>query len=135
MTAATLAVVALGASGCAPARSVPADSQTARVSIDGQDTSATYDIACTQRSWLWTIDTLPAKKPGFTAMVETGGTLTPRLIRLRDLHGFTGSSTGSADIQASIDGSTFTISGTANGSFADRPVKPATVKYRVEARC
>ncbi|MUL84580.1 MULTISPECIES: lipoprotein LpqH [unclassified Mycolicibacterium] len=128
-------VFVLGISACAAPTSTPVGVNTARISIDGRETS-NYPILCTQRSWLWTIETLP-NSPGFTAMLQTGSSISPEIMRIRDLQGFTGSAAGEpmAGAEAGIDGTTFTMSGTAHGSFADRPTKPASVQYRIQAHC
>ncbi|MBU9764997.1 hypothetical protein FR943_14240 [Mycobacterium sp. TNTM28] len=122
-------------SGCAAATGVPADTNTARITLEGQDTLS-YPILCTQRSWLWTLETLP-DTPGFTAIVSTGASISPEIVRISDVHGFTGSAAGDrmAGTEASIHGTTFTVSGTAHGSFADRPTGKTEVKYRLEAHC
>src|SRR5689334_7134264 len=135
---ATRAVVlaALVTTACSAPAKPPADANTARITINGQQTSTAYQIECTQRSWLWIIDTLQ-KNPGFTAMVETGINMTPKVMRLRGMNGFTGSwaedRPGATEV--SLDGATFTISGTAHGAFDDHPTKPADVQYRMEAHC
>ncbi|CRZ14525.1 hypothetical protein BN2156_01375 [Mycolicibacterium neworleansense] len=129
--------MALGlvASACATPTGSPADAHTARVVINNQEMPTTYTVQCTQLSWLWTIETVP-QEPGFTAIVQTGGTVEPKVMRIQGLTGFTGSAQAQApDTQASIEGTTFHLSGTAHGSFADRPTKPADVQYRVEAHC
>ncbi|MDF3336096.1 lipoprotein LpqH [Mycolicibacterium septicum] len=133
----TAMVVALAASlsACAAPAGSPADANTARVFIDDQEMPTSYKVQCTQISWLWTIETEP-ETPGFTAIVQTGGTVEPKVMRIRDLTGFTGSAqAGAPDTQVGIDNTKFHFSGTAHGSFADRPTKPAEVRYRVEARC
>ncbi|MGW4096122.1 lipoprotein LpqH [Mycobacterium sp. NPDC004974] len=131
----TAMVVALAASACAAPTTSPADANTARVFIDNQEMPTSYKVQCTQLSWLWTIETEP-QTPGFTAIIQTGATIEPKVMRLRDLTGFTGSALAEAsDTHASIEGSAFHLSGTAHGSFADRPTKPAEVQYRMEAHC
>ncbi|MFV8164543.1 lipoprotein LpqH [Mycobacterium sp. 134] len=127
--------VALAATACAAPAGSPADANTARVFIDDQEMPTSYKVQCTQISWLWTIETEP-QTPGFTAIIQTGGTVEPKVMRIRDLTGFTGGAqAGAPDTQAGIDDTKFHFSGTAHGSFADRPTKPAEVRYRVEARC
>lgn len=132
----TVVLAALVVSACSAQPAPPAGGNTARITIDGQQSSTTFPIDCTQRAWLWVIESLQ-KEPGFTAMVETGTALTPKAVRLRSVDGFTGSwavgRQGTAE--ASIDGATFTITGTARGANDDRPTRPADVQYRLEARC
>ncbi|WP_241177887.1 lipoprotein LpqH [Mycolicibacterium nivoides] len=133
----TAMVVALAASAsaCAAPAGSPADANTARVFIDDQEMATAYKVQCTQISWLWTIETEP-QTPGFTAIIQTGASVEPKVMRIRDLTGFTGGALAEAsDTQAGIDDTKFHLSGTAHGSFADRPTKPSEVRYRVEARC
>lgn len=133
--AATIVAV-LGLSACATPSTPRADARTARLAIDGKDTAVSYPIDCSQLNWLWTVESFP-KDPGFTAIVQTGTAVVARIMRIRDVNGFTGSSavTGPTDITATIEGTTFTVTGTAHGSFADRPTKPADVQYRLQANC
>lgn len=139
----TIHTVAVGAlvlsactvSACAASTGFPAGAATARIFINGERLPTTYPVSCTQRSWLWTIETEP-QAPGFTAIIETGGTIEPRIMRLTDMNGFTGSSARVATpADASVEGTTFHLSGTARGSFADHPTSPAEVQYRMEAHC
>ncbi|MEV0670200.1 lipoprotein LpqH [Mycobacterium sp. NPDC050441] len=135
VTARTVSVGALALSACAAATGIPADAYTARIFINDQQLPTTFSVLCTQQSWLWTIESQP-EAPGFAAIVQTGATVEPKVMRLTDLEGFTGSSANvTSPADAGIDGTTFHISGTARGSFADRPTRPAEVQYRVEARC
>ena len=136
VAARAVVLAALVATACSAPTKPPADANTARITINGQQTGAAYPIQCTQRAWLWIIETLQ-KEPGFTAMVETGTATTPKAMRLRGMDGFTGSwaVNGTGSPEASLDGATFTFSGTAHGAFDDRPTKPADVDYRVEAHC
>lgn len=131
----TVTILALAASACATTTGSPADANTARVFINDQEIPTDFTVDCKQLSWLWTIETLP-KEPGFTAIVQTGATIEPKVMRIRDLTGFTGAAQAEAtDTKASIDGTVFHFSGTAHGSFADRPTKPAEVHYRMDAHC
>jgi hypothetical protein len=134
--AGTVVLVALVATACSAPPGPPPGGSTARITVNGQQSSTAFPIDCTQRAWLWVIDSLQ-KEPGFTAMVETGTAVTPKLVRLRGVDGFTGSwAEGRPGItEASIHGSTFTITGTARGANDDRPTRPADVQYRLEARC
>ncbi|MGV0812640.1 lipoprotein LpqH [Mycolicibacterium boenickei] len=135
VAAPTAVLAALAASACAAPPAPAADAFTARLVINGQEVEPRLPVQCTQRGWLWTIETLPPT-PGFTAIVQTGATIEPQIMRISDLAGFTGSwAGGEPETQATIEGSTFHLSGTAHGSFADRPTKPADVEYRMEARC
>ncbi|OMB96818.1 hypothetical protein A5733_11320 [Mycobacterium sp. NS-7484] len=125
---------AVAVAACASPTEVPAGALTARMVIDNKETSATYPVDCTQRGWLWTIETLP-QTPGFTAIVETGGAVEPKVMRIHDLAGFTGSAADDALAGAEMEGTTIRVSGTAHGAFADRPTKPAEVQFEMEAHC
>nr|WP_254849210.1 lipoprotein LpqH [Mycobacterium sp. GA-1841] len=125
---------AAAVTACAGPTDVPAGAMTARMVIDNQETHTTYPIDCTQRGWLWTIETLP-QTPGFTAIVETGHAVAPKLVRIHDLAGFTGNAADEALVGAEMDGSTIRVSGTAHGAFADRPTKSAEVRFEMEAHC
>jgi hypothetical protein len=136
MAVPTMVVAVLGTAACSAPSAPPAGGSTARITINGQQSSTTYPIECTQLNWLWTISTLQ-KDPGFTAMVETGTATTPKVMTIRNVDGFSGgwAEDTSSSTQASIDGSTFTMGGAAHGAYADRPTKPTDVQYRLEAHC
>lgn len=134
VAAGTLVLTVLAVSGCAANTDLPANAYTARVVLGSEKLPTIYSVHCTQTNWFWTIETEP-KAPGFTAIVQTGADVKPKVVRIRDMTGFTGSSPEASGMQASIEGTTFRISGTAHGSFADRPTKPAEMQYRVEAHC
>ncbi len=126
---------ALAVSACSTPTGTPNDAFTARVMINNQEMPTTYTVDCTQLSWLWTVETLP-KTPGFTAIVQTGAAVEPKVFRIHNLAGFTGSSWNAvSDARAAVDGTTFHVSGTAHGSFDNRPTKPADVHFRMEAHC
>lgn len=133
---ATALITLLAASGCGVANGALLATPSARVTINGQDTETEYPIRCGQVQWMWTVETLP-EAPGFTAMLETGGPVTARLVTIRDLGGFTGTAYQETvgDIDASIDGLTFTVSGTAHGSYADDPADSTSAEFRIEADC
>ena len=132
----TVSVGALALSACAAATGIPADANTARIFINGEEIPTTFPVLCTQRSWMWTIETQPVA-PGFTAIIQTGGgPVEPKLMRLTSIDGFTGRSANvTSPADAGIEGTTFRISGTARGWFSDRPTRPTEVQYRMEARC
>lgn len=131
----TVMIGTLAASACAAPTKAPADANTARVYLNGQERPTTFPVLCTQRSWLWTIETMP-EAPGFTAILQTGATIEPKVMRLTDIAGFTGSSANvTAPADAGIEGTTFRVSGTARGWYADHPTRPTEVQYRMEARC
>lgn len=109
---------------------------TAKVSIDGTDTGGAHAVTCSQDGWAWTIKT-PDKDTGFTAMVQTGDTVTAQMVDFRDFGGFTGTywadNIGKAEVTSA--GGKFTITGSADGAFTADPSKATTATFRIEANC
>jgi hypothetical protein len=109
---------------------------TAKVTINGQDTGNPHAVKCTLTGWAWTIET-PDKAKGFSAVVDTGDTLTARLVEFRDFGGFTGSywqdNIGQAEVTSSSG--KYTITGSADGAFTDNPSKDVSTTLRIEADC
>ncbi|MGY4650915.1 lipoprotein LpqH [Mycobacterium sp. URHB0021] len=109
---------------------------TAKVTIDGKSTGGAHVVKCSQTGWDWTIAT-PDKGNGFTAVVQTGDTVTAERVDFRDLGGFTGSfwskNIGEAEVSG-VNGK-YTITGSADGSYTDNPSKAVTATFRIEASC
>lgn len=109
---------------------------TATVTIDGTDTGGAHAVRCHQAGWAWYIET-PDKKDGFTAVLSTGGGVTAKSVDFRGFGGFTGSfwadNIGKAEVTGS-DGS-YTITGTADGSFDDKPSDAVSAEFRIQAQC
>lgn len=127
--------VALGVAGCSTQE--PAlGGTTATVSIDGNDTGGAHAVRCRQSGWAWYIET-PDKEDGFTAVLSTGGGVTAKSVDFRGVGGFTGSfwadNIGDAEVSGA-DGS-YTITGTADGSFTDTPSDAVSAKFRIQANC
>jgi hypothetical protein len=132
---AVAAVLVAGVAGCA-SQPPALGSKTAKVTIDGTDTGGLHAVDCSQTGWSWIIET-PNKAKGFTAVVDTGANLTAQRVDFRDLGGFTGSywinNIGKADVTST--GGKYTITGSADGSFTEKPGKAATVTFRIVADC
>lgn len=109
---------------------------TATVTIDGNEVPGTHPVRCRQAGWSWYIET-PEKDNGFTAVLETGGSVTPKSVDFRGFGGFNGTywadNIGDAEVTGT-DG-TYTITGSADGTFTDDPTKEVTAKFRIEAEC
>ena len=135
LAAATAAVLLVGVAGCS---SPPAalGSTTAKVTINGQSTGGPHAIRCTQTGWTWFIET-PDEAKGFNAVIATGDTVTAQTVDFHDFAGFTGGfwrdNIGEAEVNSS--GGTFTITGSADGSFTDNPSNAVTATFRIEADC
>ncbi|QZT64888.1 lipoprotein LpqH [Mycolicibacterium austroafricanum] len=128
-------VAVLGVAGCSTPE--PAlGGTTATVTIDGSDTGGAYAVRCRQNGWSWYIDT-PEKENGFTAVLSTGGDVTAESVDFRGVGGFTGSfwadNIGDAEVTGR-DGS-YTITGKADGTFADKPSEAVTAEFRIQADC
>jgi lipoprotein LpqH len=129
------AVLAGGLAGCA-SQPPALGGTTAKVTIDGKDTGNPHAVHCSQTGWAWTIET-PDKTKGFTAVIDTGGTLAAKSVDFRDFGGFTGSYWGDKIGKAEVSGvgGKYTITGSADGNFTDNPSKAVTTTFRIEASC
>ena len=127
--------VAAGIAACAsPAPAL--GTHTAQVTIDGRDTGPPHPVACSQFGWDWKIETLK-EAPGFTALVQTGDTVTAELAHIRDLGGFTGTYGQDVvgDAEARVTEGTFLISGTAVGFHSQQPDETATATFTIKTDC
>ncbi|MGK2853459.1 MAG: lipoprotein LpqH [Microbacteriaceae bacterium] len=115
---------------------------TARVLINGSEVAEQPAVGCKQVQWVWFIESLQ-ENPGFTAQVRTGETVVALLVRIENLGGFTGSSwntTASSTptavgADARVVNGTFTITGTAIGSYRDDPTETATARFEIRTDC
>ncbi len=109
---------------------------TAKVTINGESAGGAHAVTCSQTGWMWNIKTLGESK-GFTAFLDTGDGVSVHSVDFRDLGGFTGTfwqgRIGKAEVTG--DGGTFTITGSADGSFTDNPSNAVTATFRIEANC
>jgi lipoprotein LpqH len=155
-------VAIAGVAGCSsspansaqPPGSVPFN--TAQVSVNGQNTGTTHDVLCTQDGWTHTIytgDKASAKAEdrgtasGVSVVVNTGDNVFAPSVQIVNVSGFTGSvwenyneetkeityKIGKA--QATVIGSTFKITGTAQGENTNDPNKNTTATFEVKANC
>jgi hypothetical protein len=85
---------------------------------------------------MWDIKT-PGEPSGLTAFLNTEGEVTVQSVEFRDFAGFTGTfwqgRIGKAEVTG--NGGTFTITGSADGSYKDNPSKAVTATFRIEANC
>jgi hypothetical protein len=129
------AVLVAGLAGCT-SQPPALGGTTAKVTIDGKDTGNPHAVRCSQTGWAWTIET-PDKAKGFTAVIDTGDTVTAKSIDFRDLAGFTGGywakNLGKAEVSGV--GGKYTITGSADGSYTDNPSHTVTATFRIEADC
>jgi lipoprotein LpqH len=129
------AVLVAGLAGCS---SPPAalGGTTAKVTIDGKDTGNPHAVRCSQTGWAWTIET-PDKTKGFTAVLDTGDTVSAKSVDFHDFGGFTGSYWADKIGKAEVSGvgGKYTITGSADGSYTDNPSNKVTTTFRIEASC
>ena len=135
LAAVTAAVLLVSVAGCSSPPSAVGNT-TAKVTIDGQSTGGPHTVRCSQTGWAWTIES-PDKAKGFKAVIDTGDTLTPRVVNFRDLGGFTGSFWNDNIGEAKVTGvgGKYTIEGSADGSYTDKPLNAVTATFRIEANC
>jgi lipoprotein LpqH len=128
------AALVAGLAGCSsPAPAL--GGTTAKVTIDGKDTGNPHNVRCSQTGWAWTIET-PDKAKGFTAVIDTGDTVSVKSVDFRDFAGFSGTywgEIGKAEVQGV--GGKYTITGAADGNFTDNPSNAVTATFRIEASC
>jgi len=135
IVAVTVGLVALGAAACSSPE--PAlGGTTATVTIDGNNVGGTLPVTCKQTGFTWYIQTMDKDK-GFTAVLATDGPAQAKSVEFRDLGGFTGNfwAKNMGDAETTGNQGRYTISGTADGNFADKPSDAATAKFRITADC
>lgn len=135
LAAVAAAVLLAGVAGCSSPPSALGGT-TAKVTINGQSTGGPHAVRCSQTGWSWTIET-PDDARGFTAVVDTGDTVTAQSVDFRDFGGFTGTfwKGNIGDAEVSTAGGKYTIDGSADGSFTDNPSNAVTATFRIEAHC
>lgn len=128
---AATAVVVGGCSSPPPALGA----RSAEVTVNGD--AQKYPVECSQAGWTWLISTFDDAKPGFSAAIQTGDTVSAHSVQLRDVQGFSGAYWQGTvgDGRATVEGNTITITGTAEGSFADNPSGQANAKYEIQTTC
>ncbi|OBF33580.1 hypothetical protein A5724_18585 [Mycobacterium sp. ACS1612] len=130
----TAAVLVVGLAGCG-GQPPALGGTTAKVTIDGRDTGNPHAVTCSQTGWAWTIET-PEKNRSFTAVIGTGDEVTVKSVDFNDFGGFSGISWGDiGKAEVTSVGGKYTITGSADGSFSDKPGKEVTATFRIEASC
>jgi ipoprotein LpqH len=75
---------------------------------------------------------------GATVVIDQHQTpVTATSVHIQNLSGFTGmwSPHDGSTANASLNGDTFTVSGTADGYKSDKPTEPATADFKIVASC
>jgi hypothetical protein len=132
--AAALALIVLV--GCTPRPPAPT-AATATVTVDGND--AQFNIVnCKQVEWYRTIH-IGGDFAGATVQVDgRREPVTVASVRIQNVRGFTGmysQGDGSEPAKVGLNGGRFTISGSAQGSMADKPNEPATATFKIFVTC
>jgi ipoprotein LpqH len=141
VTVAALCAVA-GIAGCS---STPANSPqppgslrpaTAEVTVNGQSAGITRAVVCTQDSWTHTIMT-GDNKSGVKVVIDTGETINATSVVITNISDFTGTvlENNIGKAEASMIGTTFRVTGTAQGSTAQNPNQVSTADFEVKANC
>jgi len=134
---AVLAVAAVGVLGGCSSGQPALGARTAEVTVNGDGNGSKYAVECSQTGWTWLISTFDEAAPGFSAAIQTGDNIAAQSVQIRDLEGFTGSYWQGTvgDGKATVKGNKITITGTAEGSFADNPSGEGNVTYQIETTC
>jgi hypothetical protein len=110
--------------------------RTAQVVVNGQSAITTHEIRCTQDGWAHTVE-IGDEKSGVKLVVETGSAITAKSVVITNMGGFNGhvweQQIGQA--KAEIIGTTFRVSGTAEGATIEDPNHPATAAFDIKANC
>jgi ipoprotein LpqH len=146
-TAATLATVMVGCSHHDKAVSVgnaavtPAGASNTKVLVDGKDQNVKGQVACTTAAGTVNIAISGAASPGAAtgigAVLSDANPPAVKSVALGNVNGVTlgvGGTTGKAD--ATKDGSTYKISGTASGVDMANPMAgPVTKPFELDVTC
>ncbi|HKV21786.1 MAG TPA: lipoprotein LpqH [Mycobacterium sp.] len=135
LCAAAAFLVAAGVAGCSSPPAALAN-HDAKVIINGQATNALQPVTCSQTGQSWTIETLD-KEPGFTATIQLGDTVTAESVTIRNLGNFTGTywNDNLGKASAKVNQGKFTVSGEAQGAFADKPNQTTTATFDISTTC
>ncbi len=108
----------------------------AKVMINGKATNALQPVTCNQTGRSWTIATVD-KEPGFTATIELGDSVTAQAVEIRNLGNFTGTfwADNLGKAQAKVSQGKFSVSGEAQGAFADKPNQSTTATFDITTTC
>jgi ipoprotein LpqH len=109
---------------------------TAQVTVNGNDLGKFHAVQCSPAGPFLTIST-GNDQQGTAALVSSTDGLTAKWVKIRDLGGFTGSFNeglgGNATV--SLDGATYTITGSADGFDTDNPSFRSTGTFTIKAAC
>lgn len=109
---------------------------TAHITVNNDDLGEFHAVQCTSAGAYLTIGT-GNDQQGSTVVVSNADGLVAKSVSIRDLGNFTGSFNeglgGKAEV--SLDGSTYTITGTADGFDTDKPSFRSNGSFTIKAAC
>jgi lipoprotein LpqH len=132
LVAAATALILVGA-GCSEQQGLK--ERTGRITVDG-NTASTQAVSCTQIELVMVIETTAG--PGHVrSFLQLGGqSPIAETVNIDDFQGFSGvAGEGVGRVQVSSADSTYTITGTAEGSDPVNPGKMRTAAFTIEAPC
>lgn len=136
------AAVSLVAAGCssAPEKASPPPGTliagTAQITIGDADLGEFTSVECVAAGPLTTITT-GDDAAGSTSVISNADGLSAKSVSIRGLGGFTGSYQDGlgGDAEVSMNGNTYTISGTADGFDTDKPSFRTTGTFTIKVAC
>ena len=109
---------------------------TAEVTVNDQKLGTFQSVSCTPAGDTMTITT-GNENSGTTAVVSNGDKQTVTAVTINDLGGFTGSYTQdlAGDATVSMTGSTYSITGSADGFKTDNPSFRSSGTFTIKVAC
>ena len=137
---AAVAMVVAGLAGCSSNKSNTSSSSasTEKVTIDGQNQPITGQVSCTQAGGNLNIG-IGDPTNGIGAVISAANPPAVQSVGLGNVNGVTlGYAAGApnqGNVQATKDGSSYTIKGTATGVNMASPQQPVTKSFEMDVTC
>ncbi len=109
---------------------------TAQITVNDDDLGEFHTVKCTPAGSYLTIST-GNDQQGSTVVVSNADGLVAKSVTIRDLGNFTGSFNEGLGRKAevSLDGATYTVTGTADGFATDKPSFRSSGTFTIKAAC
>jgi hypothetical protein len=133
---AAVAALAAGVLGACTSPPQTPLASTASVTVNGIVTKFEV-VKCTQVQWYRTIH-IGGDLAGATVVMDgRADRASAESVRIQSVGGFTGMySQGAGDAaNTRFDGSTYLVTGTANGATTANPTEPASADFKISAKC
>lgn len=129
-------LTATGLTACTTTPSTAQIASTATVTVNGFD-ARMPSVRCGQLDWTRTIDIGGTVSGASVVLDEHADPLKALSVHILNVGNFTGmySQGGPDEANANLSGDTFTITGNAEGSKADKANEPASAKFKIVAKC